>query len=212
MGGGGGGGRHGIKNKITLFDFTSRAPTVEASGEIDASEHDSITCLANLATKDGVIIYAGINGSEEDRLKGANQHFNAFEVKFPTKSQTSDLKTDANIQPLSKTSLFTPPQTANGKKEEYQRLVKLSPPQRTPLSTPNRRIGAIASSLAGEENEVVIFSATSTKPRKEDIIGRIALHKGQEANDIDIFTKEEGKFAVAYNTEWVGFYLVREKY
>ena len=197
VGGGGGGGRHGIKNKITLFDFSSRAPSVQSIAEIDASEDDSVTCLANLATKDGLILYAGINGSEEERLKAKNEHFRAFEVQFP-KSKVAGEKADGTISLLSKTSLFKPPQSINAKKEGYQRLVRLSTPQRSASNTPNRRIGAIASSLAGDENEVVIFSATSNKPQNEDIIGRIALHKGQEANDIDIFAQEEGQFQIAY--------------
>lgn len=200
VGGGGGGGRHGVKNQITAFDFSSRAPTVESFAEIEASTDDSVTCLANLATRDGLVLYAGINSSEEDRLRGANEHFRAFELSFPksTSSSGKGEKSEATLGFLSKASLFAPPKTANGKKEGYQRIVKLSPAQRSASGSPSRRIGAIASSLAGDENEVVIFSATSNKPQKEDIIGRIMLHKGQEANDIDIFTREEGKFRVTY--------------
>ena len=189
-----------MKNKITLFDFSSRAPKVEATAEIEASEDDSVTCLENLATKEGLILYAGINSSEEDRLQAKNEHFRSFEVQFPRSkvAENGGEKNNSGISFLSKTLLFTPPQSAVAKKEGYQRLVRLSPPPRTTSNTPNRRIGAIASSLAGDENEIVIFSATSNKPQNEDIIGRITLHKGQEANDLDIFSQERGQFQVAY--------------
>lgn len=198
VGGGGGGGRHGVKNKITLFDFASRAPTVEPVAEIEASTDDSVTCLANLATKDGLILYAGVNSSEEDRAKDNNEHFRAFEVRLPKGKIATD-GTDADISYLSKTKLFAPVKDVNAKKEGYQRLIRLSPPQRTPASTPARRIGAIASSLAGDENEVVVFNATSNKPQDpQDILQRIRLGKGEEANDIDIFDKGDGQFELAY--------------
>lgn len=180
-----------------------------------------MTCLANLATKDGLILYAGtfiykgivwllltlaegINSSEEDRLKDKNEHFRSFEVQFPKSNRRSssaqqDKTPQGKISFLSRSTLFTPPESANGKKEEYQRIVRLSPPQRTAFGSPNKRIGAIASSLAGDENELVIFSATSNRPdNPKDIIHRIVLHKGQEANDLDIFDQGEGRFQVAY--------------
>jgi prolactin regulatory element-binding protein len=192
VGGGGGGGRHGVKNKITLFDFSSRAPKIEPSAEIVASEDDSVTCLANLATKDGLILYAGINGSEEDRLKDRNNHFQAFQVMLPKGSEGA-------ISYLSKTALFAPVQSVAAKKEGYQRLVRLSPPARTAQVAPIKRIGAVASSLAGDENEIVVFSATSNKPQNPgDIIQRIPLTKGQEANDLDIVDRGDGHFHVAY--------------
>ncbi|KAF9696942.1 hypothetical protein EKO04_004908 [Ascochyta lentis] len=201
VGGGGGGGRHGVKNKITLFDFTSRAPTVEPIAEIEASTDDSVTCLSNLATKDGLILYAGVNSSEEDRAKDNNEHFRAFEVKLPKGKVATD-GADASISYLSKTKLFAPVQNANAKKEGYQRLVRLSPPQRTP-STPTRRIGAIASSLAGDENELVVFSATSNRPQDpQDVLKRIKLGKNEEANDLDIFDKGDGQFELAYALDY----------
>ena len=120
----------------------------------------------------------------------------AFELQLPKKKGT-----DGRLEFLSQTTLFTTPQSVGAKKEGYQRIVRLSPPQRAASSTPNRRIGAIASSLAGDENEVVIFSATSNKPTSQDIIARITLTKAQEANDLDIFTQEEGRFRVAYVTD-----------
>ncbi|RYN36044.1 hypothetical protein AA0119_g5140 [Alternaria tenuissima] len=197
VGGGGGAGRSGVKNQITAYDFTSRAPTIQSFAEIEASKDDSITCLDNLSTKDGLILFAGNGSSEEERLKGNNEHLRAFELKYPKSAE----KTDGKVDFVSKTKLFKTPKSDGGKKEGYQRIAKLSPARRTTSSTPSRRIGAIASSLAGDENEIVIFSATSTKPADQDVIGRIDLHQGQEANDLDIFTQEEGEFRIAYVTD-----------
>jgi prolactin regulatory element-binding protein len=147
--------------------------------------------LANLATKDGLIVLAGNGSSVEDRLKGTDTHFKAFEAKLSKSAEGS-------LTFLSKTQLFTPPKAESAKKEIYQRVLRLSPPARTTSSTPNKRIGAIASGLGGDENEIVVFSATSTRPQAQDIIKRIKLSKGQEANDLDIWDQGEGRFQVAY--------------
>lgn len=187
-----------------MFDFGSRAPTVEPCAEIEASQDDSVQCLANLATKDGLILYAGINSSEEERLKDKNEHFRSFEVQFPKRNRRAsnaqqDKEPQGKISFLSKTSLLSPPANTNAKKEGYQRIVRLSPPPRISSTTPNKRIGAIASSLTGDENEIVIFSATSNRPdSSKDVIQRIALHKGQEADDLDILDLGDGRFQVTY--------------
>jgi len=49
----------------------------------------------------------------------------------------------------------------------------------------------------------VIFDATSSRPdNPKDVIGRIALHKGQEANDLDIFDSGGSNFLLAYCTDY----------
>ncbi|KAF2793951.1 hypothetical protein K505DRAFT_407775 [Melanomma pulvis-pyrius CBS 109.77] len=201
VGGGGGAGRSGIPNKITCFDVNSRAPNLEPFAEIDLSrDEDSVTCLANLATRHGVILYAGINSTEEERLKDKNEHFRSFEVVFPKNQKSSNAnqekKPQGKVTLLNKTSLFTPPTSASAKKEVYQRLVRLSPSKPIPG---HKRIGAIASSLAGDENEIVILDASIVPPTR---IKRIALHKGHEANDVDILEPENGHFKVAYCTDY----------
>ena len=199
VGGGGGAGRHGVKNKISVFDFSSRAPTIEPCAEFEASEHDSVMSLANLGTKDGAIVYAGINDSEEERLAGKNAHLKAFEVRFDKPSATTQAESgQVPIEFLSKTALFVPPKGMGAKKEGYQRVLRLSPVQRAASSSPHKRIGVVASSLAGDENEIVVFSATSNKPGSQDVIQRIGLHKTQEANDVDILHVDDGKYRVAY--------------
>ncbi|KAF2016269.1 hypothetical protein BU24DRAFT_422607 [Aaosphaeria arxii CBS 175.79] len=197
VGGGGGAGRSGVPNAISVFDTSSRSPKLDSIAEIDLSrDEDSVTCLESLATKDGIILYAGINSSEVDRSKGNNEHFRSFEVKYPKEKGE---KASGKLEFLGKSSLFTPPTSATAKKEVYQRLVRLSPPKLG--KSGSKRIGAVASSLGGDENEIVIFPATSTKPNASEVIQRIPLHKGQEANDIDILEVEDGKFHVVYVTD-----------
>ncbi|KAF2178864.1 hypothetical protein K469DRAFT_642107 [Zopfia rhizophila CBS 207.26] len=214
VGGGGGSGRSGVGNKITVFDVSSRAPILEPTAELELSrDEDSVTCLANLATKDGLILYAGINSSEEERLKDKNQHFRSFEVSYPkqkqrrsSSSKSAEKAPQAKLSFLSKTSLFKPFFSANAKAGGYQRLVRLSPPKRS--ASGGKRIGAIASGLAGEENEIVIFNATSNKPQNPgDIIQRISPPRGTEANDLDILESEDGHFKIAYCTDYDVFVL-----
>lgn len=201
VGGGGGAGRHGVKNSIAVFDFSSRAPEIEACAELEVSKDDSVTCLANLATKDGLIVYGGSGSSVDDRLQSKDMHFKSFEVDLPRSKTASTSEKSGAIRPSSKCQLFTPPKAESAKKEVYQRLLRLSPPPRTTSSTPNKRIGAIATGLAGSENEIVIFSATSNRPDAQDIIRRIPL-KEKEANDLDILDEGEGRFQVAYAQDY----------
>jgi len=151
-------GRSGVSNKITLFYVTSRAATLEPTAELELSrDEDSVTCLANLATKDGLVVYAGVNSSEDDRLADKNEHFRSFLVEYPKKKKDeekgSDKNSEAKISFLSKTSLFKPVKSTIAKNEAYQRILRLSRPKRS--ASGSKRIGAVASSLAGEENEIV---------------------------------------------------------
>jgi prolactin regulatory element-binding protein len=129
----------------------------------------------------------------------------SYEIKLPKKSSNAmdEKLPQGRIEFLSKSSLFKPPIADSAKREGYQRIIRLSAPPRSFSKLPNKRIGAIASGLAGDENEIVVFNATSSRPdNPQDIIGRIALHKGQEANDLDIFDSGVGKFLVAYCTDY----------
>jgi prolactin regulatory element-binding protein len=182
---------------ISCYDFSSRAPSVEALAELEVSKDDSVTCLTNLATKDGLVVFAGNGSCVEDKIQGKDMSFKAFEVQF-SKVATARLGEEklGKISFLSKTQILTTPKAESARKEAYIRLMRLSPPQRTASSIPNKRIGAVASGLAGIENEIVVFSATSNRPQAEDIIRRIKL--SEEANDLDIWDGGEGQFQVAY--------------
>lgn len=203
-------GRSGVSNKITLFDVTSRAATLEPTAELELSrDEDSVTCLANLATKDGLVVYAGVNSSKDDRLADKNEHFRSFIVEYPKKKKKaeekgSDKNSEAKISFLSKTSLFKPVESTTAKNEAYQRILRLSRPKR--CASGSKRIGAIASSLAGEENEIVVFNATTSSPKSPgDIIQRLPTHEGKEANDIDITEPEDSEFKLAYCTDYSVF-------
>jgi hypothetical protein len=185
-----------VPNSICAFDTSSRAPILEPFARTDLSrDEDSVTSVATASTRDGSIIYAGVNSSEEERLKGQNAHLRAFDLTYPKRQKgnnTSDTN-QGNIEYLSKTQLFGAA-SETARKEGYQRLVRLSPPGG---KSGGKRLGVVASSLQGNENELVIFPAVSTKPTSSDVIQRIAL-KDKEANDVDILEAADGRFQVAY--------------
>jgi hypothetical protein len=154
-----------------------------------------VTSVATASTREGSIIYAGVNSSEEERLKGENAHLRAYDLEYPrrTKGNKANETKEGKVEYLSKTQLFGA-SSETARKEGYQRLVRLSPPAG---KSGGKRVGAVASSLQGDENELVIFAAVSTKPTSSDIIQRMAL-KDKEANDVDILEAEDGRFQVAY--------------
>lgn len=126
-------------------------------------------------------------------------HFRSFEVGFGKK--TGSTSEGVNIAFMSKTQLLRTPNAEAARKDAYMRLLRLSP-SRLSTSTPNKRIGAAASALAGDENELVIFSATSNRPEPQDIIHRAVLGS-KEVNDIDIQDVEDGdgQFQLAYTND-----------
>ncbi|KAH0411103.1 eukaryotic translation initiation factor 3 subunit D, partial [Aureobasidium melanogenum] len=148
VGGGGGQGRSGVANKITLLDASKRS-ALDTAAEIElSSEEDSITSLATLASKDGLITLAGINSSEADQKAGKNEHLRTFDIRYPKKKQTSDEKQegeaqDGSISFVGKASLFQP--ATGPKPETYQRVLRLSPTYKR--DSPNKRIGAVATGL-----------------------------------------------------------------
>jgi prolactin regulatory element-binding protein len=162
-----------------------------------------VTSLGNLATKDGLIAFAGINSSASDQKAGKNEHFRSFSVQYPRKrtaqgkEKDSSRDADGAIAFLGKTSLF---KHAGGEnKETYQRRLRLSPAKRR--ESGNKRIGAVATGLA-KQSEIVFFDATSATPQSSDIIQRISPPKGAEAADIDIIERAEGEFLIAYCTDY----------
>ncbi|KAF1983394.1 hypothetical protein K402DRAFT_396633 [Aulographum hederae CBS 113979] len=203
VGGGGGQNTGGVANKITLLDVSSPAEIIQ-SGEIDLSRsEDSVQSLAALASRDGLIAYAGINSSEEEQKAGKNDHFRAFEIRYPQKrkssktKQTTDTASKGDISFLSKTSLFDSPATP--KPETFQRLLRLSPAQKR--ASGSKRIGAVATDLS-KQNEIIVFNATTSSPSSADIIQRIRPDENQRANGLDIIESpsKEGDFTVAYCT------------
>jgi hypothetical protein len=153
--------------------------------------------LANLATKDGLITLAGINSSQADQNANKNEHFRSFNITYPPrkkqKTEEAGSSEKGGIELLGKRPIFQP--SSAPKKETYQRLLRLSPAQRS--GTPRKRIGAIASGFA-KESEIVVFDATSAIPGDKDIISRITLPERQEAADLDITHVDTDEFSLAY--------------
>jgi len=169
--------------------------------DVDLSRNeDSVQSLGNLATKDGLVVFAGINASEKDQAAGKNEHLRSFEIKYPPrKKQKTDADEDdlkGQYKPLGKRSLFRP---TTAKNETYQRILRLSPSQRR--ESGSKRIGAVATSLA-KQSQVVVFNATSSIPGTDDILTSIDLPERAEANDVDITEPEEATFSVAYCTDY----------
>ncbi|KAL1626540.1 hypothetical protein SLS54_002702 [Diplodia seriata] len=205
VGGGGGEGRSGVPNQITLLDVSSRS-AIEVAGEIDLPrDEDAVMSLANLASKDGLITFAGINSSEKDRLADKNKHLRSFKIEYPARKKATQEggAAEAKVEKgsvgfLGKTSLFKPPTTTAAKKDTYQRLLRLSPAQKR--ESGSKRIGAIATDF-NPVSELVIFDATTAVPSDWDVIQRINPEEGKDINDVDINESSEGDFSVAFCTD-----------
>ncbi|KAL1302459.1 hypothetical protein AAFC00_002851 [Neodothiora populina] len=207
--GGGGEGRSGVGNKITVLD-SARRGILDTVTEIELSrDEDSVTSIANLASKDGLITLAGINSSLEEQKAGKNEHLRTFQITFPKRQRVGEKSKDAEKSAMStsdggsidfagKTGLFTP--ATGPKPETYQRLLRLSPPIKR--ESGNRRIGACATGLA-KRSEIVIFDATRTPPKPSEIISKIAIRDNTEAADLDISENiYENTFSVAWCTDY----------
>lgn len=156
-----------------------------------------MSSLATLATKDGLIAFAGVNSSQAEQDAGKNEHFRTFDIRYPPrkkqKTQEAGEVEKGEIKLLGKRSLLA--KSTAPKKETYQRLLRLSPVQKR--GSPAKRIGAIASGLA-KDSEVIVFNATVALPEPADIITRITLPEKAEAADLDIALTPESDFSIAY--------------
>ena len=156
--------------------------------------------LGSLATKDGLITFAGINSSQADQNAGKNEHLRSFDIKYPPRkrqrTEKLDEQEDGAIKAIGKRSLFKPSTAA--KKETYQRLLRLSPAQKR--GSGSKRIGAVATGMA-KDSEIIVFNATNATPDGQDVIARIQLENGAEAADMDIAEPTPSEFSLAYCTE-----------
>lgn len=147
-----------------------------------------------------MITFAGINSSQEQQNANKNEHFRSFAIRYPPrKKQKTDAATSddkGEIKPLGKRTLFKP--SSAPKKETYQRLLRLSQVQRRDV--PAKRIGAVASSLAAE-NEIIVFNATVELPDEKAIIARISLAGKDEAADLDITQIDHDEFSLVWCDE-----------
>lgn len=178
--------------------------TISNAVDVELSrEEDSVQSLANLATKDGLITFAGINSSEKTQGEGKNEHLRSFEVAYPPRKRQKIEGSDGGLKGTSKLlgqrPLFKPSQAKQ--KEMYQRILRLSPSQRR--QSGSKRIGAVATGLAGKtESQIVVFDATTATPGDAEILTRIEMDEGTEAADIDIAEPDQSEFSMAYCTDY----------
>lgn len=201
VGGGGGESKTGVANQISILDVSSRA-AINSVVDIELSrEEDNVQSLGSLATKDGLVVFAGINSSMKHQNAGNNEHLRSFDVKCPPrKRQKTEASADqekGSWELLGKRSLFKT--SSATKKETYQRLLRLSPSQRR--ESGNNRIGAIATGMA-KDSELIVFDATKAVPDPPDILTKVALNEGEEAGDLDISEPSEGEFSLTYCTDY----------
>ncbi|KAK3075249.1 hypothetical protein LTR53_001614 [Teratosphaeriaceae sp. CCFEE 6253] len=202
VGGGGGESKTGVPNQISVLDVSNRAK-ITIAVEIDLSrDEDSVQSLGSLATKDGLITFAGINSSQANQNAGKNEHLRAFDIRYPPrkrqKTETSDAGDQRRIEPIGKRSLFK--RSTAAKSETYQRLLRLSQARRRDGGG-SKRIGAVATGMA-KDGEIVVFDATSATPTESDILARIDLPEGDEAADLDVSESETSEFSLAYSTDY----------
>lgn len=201
VGGGGGESKTGVANQISVLDVSNRAEITTAVDIELSRDEDNVQSLASLSTKDGLIVFAGINSSMKDQNAGKNEHLRSFEVKCPprkkqkTEAASGDEKGEWSL--LGKRSLFKTSTAAT--KETYQRILRLSRSRKQEAGT--KRIGAIASSMA-KESEIIVFDATTTVPDKPGVLATVELPDGQEAADLDLAEQEDGEFSLVYCTDY----------
>ncbi|RJE26043.1 hypothetical protein PHISCL_01645 [Aspergillus sclerotialis] len=205
VGGGGGEGRSG-----ELLD-TSKRNEISTIVDLELSrDEDSVTSLAAAHSQDdSIIALAGINSSMAEQKRNNNQHLRSFKIDYPPRktadaeprrltvsdpekkaSKEKDKSKPEKTAPLSQASLFRTKGAESG--DTYQRVLRLSPWN----DESSTRVAAITTGLA-PSGEVVFFNATSA-PTGSDVIGRIRLDSGEEAEDVDITDLDKGKFKVAY--------------
>lgn len=183
---------------------TSKRNEISEVVDIELSrDEDSVTSLAvALADDESIVALAGINSSQAEQQRGNNQHLRSFRLEYPPRKSADhadgekpqEEKRPRTTTALSRTSLFKNIQKPKpGEKiDTYQRLLRLSPWRGADAP----RIAAIATGLA-PSGEIVLFNVTAN-PQPSDVIGRIRLGAGEEAEDVDIIDIEDGKFQVAY--------------
>lgn len=199
--GGGGQNKNGVPNKIYVLDSSNLA-TVEVVAEVDLpSTEDNPVSIASLATKDGLIVYAGVNSSSDDRQAGKNEHFRSFEVKLPQRPKQYKPETkleQGTIGKLGQACLFSTDNVTGANTYAYQASTKLSPVESR--EKPSKRLGAIVSGLSGY-GEIVAFDASVATPTTKAVCSRINLGKDVEVLDLDIAQPYESTFAIAYCTD-----------
>jgi hypothetical protein len=181
VGGGGGVAKSGVGNKISVLD-TSHADALQVVSEINLSrDEDSVNCLVAgpRRNKDSILVYAGINSSEDDVKKGKNEHFRVFAADLPSKASA-----EPKISELSRSMLFSTKDA-----DAYQRLLRIS-----------GRVGAVATGTIGrsKDSEIAVFDlpAPSSNNPAPKLRGKVELVK--EAMDMDLLQISDDEHQLVY--------------
>lgn len=157
-------------------------------------DEDSPQSIASLATRNGLISFVGINSSSASQKAGKNEHLRSFELDLPLKRSGAN----GTIGFLGQAALFN--HTRGSANQAFQRLLRLSPVRSR--DAVSKRLGVMATGMAAERNEVVVFDATTNLPGKDSICAHLKLPKDDEAVDLDIFEPTPGTFDIAYCTDY----------
>jgi hypothetical protein len=190
VGGGNGEGQTEVPNRLTLLNVALPGQ-IQKVAETEVPD-DNPASLGLRASKDGVVAFVGANSGRDARRKGKNEHFRAFDVRYPPRGGDGG---GGSISASQSTTLFSPGFVNS--KDGFQRLLRLSPPRL--WREGSKRIGAIASSLSGRD-EIVFFDATVPFPTAKDVIHRIELPDKIEVNELDVIEESEGEFGFTYCT------------
>lgn len=128
-------------------------------------------------------VFAGINSSPADLVKGINHHLRALAIddsQSKTRSSPAAKNPDARLKlaEVSRTALF-----ANPDPDTYQRLLRIAGP-----------VGAAASAM-GKEPQIAVFDAAgaSAQPKLRGL-----MELPGDAEDLDIVQKGDDEFQLAF--------------
>lgn len=122
-------------------------------------------------------IYAGVNSSPDDILKGKNFHLRTFAVEQSKSRASVGTKIpDVRIAEVTRSSLFVDPDAAM-----YQRLLRVAGP-----------VAATATAM-GKDSQLAIFETNGPNPKPRGV-----MELSKDAEDLDILQTAENEFQVAF--------------
>lgn len=181
VGGGGGVSKTGVHNKISVID-ASHSDSLQVVSELDLSANeDSVTSLAvgpKRANGKSILVFAGVNSSPADVVKGKNEHFRVFTIEPSLKA-----KAQPGIAEISREAIFKANDT-----NTYQRVLRISQP-----FGDLPQLGAIATGFA-KEPQIAVFDVLPARP----FAPRGIIEIDKEANDLDIIQTGDGEYQLVY--------------
>ncbi|KAK4166804.1 hypothetical protein QBC43DRAFT_257666 [Cladorrhinum sp. PSN259] len=179
IGGGGGANRSGVGNKISVLDTSKEELQIVSEIELSRDEDSVNTIAVGPYRKNDLLIYAGINSSQEEISKGKNEHFRVFSAELPPKAKAE--KAAPKITESSRTALFS---TVDN--DAYQRLLRIS-----------NQVGAIATGTT-KDPQIAVFNLpdAGSKDTAPKLRGNLELVR--EATDMDLIRVSEDEYQIVY--------------